>query len=110
MQTNKNRADTWSRSTRLYLPIGEDTIGSANSVPQNTGTVNVHVSSFSANDSAHDVLITSNEGANNAVQPTVRPNESSVALGGAKAPSVTPYTKKPLISSKNMGDSKDGFI
>ena len=30
----KNRADDWSRSTRLYLPIGEDVISSDNSISE----------------------------------------------------------------------------
>lgn len=51
LYVDKNRADSWSRSTRLKLPIGEDTIGSADSIPQNTETVNSSISDSAANDS-----------------------------------------------------------
>ena len=44
----------------------------------------------------HEVVLANEEGANVAVQPTVRPNESSVALGGAKAPSVNSILQKVL--------------
>ena len=40
LYVDKNRADDWSRSTRLNLPIGEDTISSANSIPQDAEAVN----------------------------------------------------------------------
>lgn len=42
----------------------------------------------------HEVLLANRQGAYNAVQPTVRPNESSVALGGAKAPSLKRLLQK----------------
>lgn len=38
-----------------------------------------------------------------AVQPTVRPNESSVALGGAKAPSVNSIPQKLLDVNQGKG-------
>lgn len=38
-----------------------------------------------------------------AVQPTVRPNESSVALGGAKAPSVNSILQKVLDVNQGKG-------
>ena len=44
----------------------------------------------------HEVVLANEEGANVAVQPTVRPNESSVALGGAKAPSVNSILQRVL--------------
>lgn len=40
LYVDKNRADDWSQFTRLYLPIGQDTIGSDNSIPQDAETVN----------------------------------------------------------------------
>jgi hypothetical protein len=49
LYVDKNRADDWSRSTRLYLPIGEDTIGSANSIPQDAGTVNTSIPDSAGN-------------------------------------------------------------
>ena len=41
--------------------------------------------------------------ANATVQPTVRPNESSVALGGAKAPSVNSILQKVLDVKQGKG-------
>ena len=46
---DKNRADDWSQFTRLYLPIGQDTIGSVNSIPQDAGTVNTSISDSTGN-------------------------------------------------------------
>lgn len=51
------------------------------------------------------------EGANVAVQPTVRPNESSVALGGAKAPSVNSILQKVIdVKQGKMSENADASI
>lgn len=49
-----------------------------------------------AADVKRTVVPANEERANVAVQPTVRPNESSVALGGAKAPSVNSILQRVL--------------
>ncbi len=54
----------------------------------------------------HEVVLTNEEGANVAVQPTVRPNESSVALGGAKAPSVNSILQKVLDVKQGKNTSE----
>lgn len=43
LYVDKNRAESWSDSTRLYLPIAPDPLGSANSIPQGAGTVNTSI-------------------------------------------------------------------
>ena len=40
LYVDKNRAESWSDSTRLYLPIAPDPLGSDNSIPQDAETVN----------------------------------------------------------------------
>lgn len=57
----------------------------------------------------HEVVLANEEGANVAVQPTVRPNESSVALGGAKAPSVNSILQKVLDVKQGKTNSEKNY-
>lgn len=43
LYVDKNRAESWSDSTRLYLPIAPDPLGSDNSIPHDAGTVNISI-------------------------------------------------------------------
>lgn len=59
----------------------------------------------------HEVLLKNNEGANVAVQPVVRPNESSVASGGAKAPSVNSLLQRVIdVKQGNVSENADSAI